>query len=184
MKPPTLSAEDGLTMKRRYDIFFTLLAFISLGSWCFAQARTRSHAVNVRVNALAYLSMSQSALTITIDASNATAGVDAMTNTNSSTILYWATNSTLQKVTVATTSVAPYQLSVLATNIATPDQINGLALAAGQVTFSTTGSYDFLTNIGRSRGSCNLQYTLVALASTGIVTPNPIEPLTFTIQAQ
>jgi hypothetical protein len=120
-------------------------------------------------------------VTITIDATNATAGVDAMTNTNSSTTLNWATNASLQKVTVYTDLVAPYQLSVLAINIATPDQINGPALAASELPLSLT-AIDFLTNIGRSMGSCTLRYTLVALASVGTVSPNPVEHLTFTVQ--
>jgi hypothetical protein len=182
MKPPTLSAEEWHTMKRHYNIFFSLLVFISLGSWCFAQGSvTRSHTVRVIVNTLTYLSVSSGAVTITIDATNATAGVDAMTNTNSSTTLYWATNSSLRKVTVKTDLVAPYQLSVYAIDVATPDQINGPAVAAPQVTLSTTAA-DFLTNIGRSMGSCTPQYTLVALASAGIGTYT--EHLTFTIQAQ
>ncbi|MGD0337200.1 MAG: hypothetical protein ABSB78_00265 [Bacteroidota bacterium] len=173
-------------MKRRHKIFLILLVLISLGSWCFAQGRvTRSHTVNVSVNTLTYLSITGSPVTITIDAANATAGEDAMTNTNSSTTLNWATNSSLRKVTVIVTDAAlpPYQLSVLAINIATLDQINGPAIAAPQVTLSLTAA-DFLTNIGRSMGSCTPQYTLTALASAGIVSPNPTEHLTFTIQAQ
>jgi hypothetical protein len=53
--------------------------------------------------------------------------------------------------------------------------------AAAEVTLTTTAS-DFLTNIGRSSGSCGLLYTAIALASQGTGTDS--HTITFTVQAQ
>ena len=138
-------------------------------------AQTASHTVTVQVSTIVTLQVSSGTINMTIDGSNAVAGQDVMSTTNSSTSLLWGINSSLQKVTVQTSLGSPlFTLKVLAVS---PSQ----GTAAPEVTLSTT-PVDFLLDVGRSTGSTTLQYTGIALASQG--TGTDAHTITFTVQNQ
>ena len=138
-------------------------------------AQTASHTVTVQVATIVALQVSSGTINMTIDGSNAVAGQDNMSTTNSSTSLLWGINSSLQKVTVQTSLASPlFTLKVLAVS---PSQ----GTAAPEVTLSTT-PVDFLLDVGRSTGSATLQYTGIALASQG--TGTDAHTITFTVQNQ
>lgn len=136
---------------------------------------TDSHTVTVQVSAITYLQISSGTINLTIDGTNAVAGQDMMSATNTSTNLLWGINSSLKKITVQTSLGGPkFTLKVFA---GAPSQ----GMAAAEVTLSTIPT-DFLLNVGRSKGTCVLQYTAVALASQGPGTD--AHTITFTVQTQ
>lgn len=136
---------------------------------------TAGHTVTVQVSPITMLQVSSGTVNMTIDGSNALAGQDVMTTTNTSTSLLWGINSSLKKITVQTSLVSPkFTLKLVAL---TPSQ----GSAAPEVTLSA-GAGDLLLNVGRSKGDCTLQYSGIALASQG--TGSDAHTITFTIQAQ
>jgi hypothetical protein len=149
---------------------------------CFplgVQAQTygsRSHTVTVTVSTITNVAVSSGSVSLTMALANVTAGVDLMGPvTNTATSLLWGINSSLKKVTVATNLAAPkYTLKLLAVSPST-------GTAAPEVTLSTIAA-DFMTNIGRSSGTCTLQYSGYALASTGVGSDS--HTITFTIAVQ
>ncbi len=165
-------------MKRYQIIFLAFLLYIFLGFWGRAQV-SRRHNVTVNVNALTYITINPASVTLSITDAQAVAGVDAMTVTNENSYLYWATNSSNRKVTVATDLGSPlYTLKIYAANVVSVDPSPGSAVAASELTLSRTVQ-DFILNIGRSMGYCTLRYTGTALASTGVGTD--IHHITFTV---
>jgi hypothetical protein len=103
------------------------------------------------------------------------AGQDQMSVVDASTSLLWGVNSSTKKITVQTNLGAPlFALKLVALN---PTQ----GTAAPEVTTSTTAN-DLLLDIGRSSGTCTLQYTGVALASQGTGTDSHL--ITFTVANQ
>jgi hypothetical protein len=143
------------------------------------QAQTygsRSHTVTVNVATITNVAVSSGSVSLTIALANVTAGVDLMGPvTNTATTLLWGINSSLKKITARTNLAAPnYILKVLAVSPTT-------GTAAPEVTLSTTAT-DFMTNVGRSSGTCTLQYSGYALASKGVGSDS--HTITFTIIAQ
>jgi len=137
---------------------------------------SRSHTMTISVATINNVTVSSGSVSLTISAANVTAGQDAMGPVvNTATSLLWGFNSSLRKVTVATNLAAPkFTLTVLAV-------APTVGTAAPAVTLSTTAT-DFLTNLGRSSGSCTLQYTGTALASKGAGTDT--HTVTFSVAAQ
>jgi len=136
---------------------------------------TGTHTVTVQVSVITAVRVSGASVNLNISAANVVAGQNQMSVTDQSTSLLWGTNSSLRKVSVNTNLAAPkFTLRLLALN---PTAGN----AAPQVTLSTSAN-DLLLNIGRSSGSCTLQYTGIALASQG--TGTDVHVITFTVAAQ
>lgn len=136
---------------------------------------TDFHRVTVQVSQVTVVQVSSGTVSLSISGANAVAGQNAMTVTDLSTSFLWGTNVSQRKVTAQTNLAAPlFSLKVLAVN---PTQ----GTAAPEVTLSTTAQ-DFLTNIGKSSGTTQLQYTGVALASQG--TGSDAHTVTFTVTVQ
>jgi len=131
--------------------------------------------ITVTVQSITVMQISTGIINLNISGANAIAGQDQMMATDQTSTLLWGINSSLKKVTVKTSLVTPkYTLQLVAVNPT-------VGTAASQVTLSTTAN-DFLTNIGRSSGSCGLLYTAIALASQG--TGTDAHSITFTVQTQ
>jgi hypothetical protein len=136
---------------------------------------TGSHTVTVQVSVITAVRVTGGSINLNISSANVVAGQNQMSVTDQSTSLLWGTNSSLRKVSVGTSLAAPkYTLKILALS---PTQ----GTAAPEVTL-TASAQDFLLNIGRSTGSCTLQYTGIALASQG--TGNDVHVITFTVLSQ
>lgn len=136
---------------------------------------TASHTVTVSVQPVTVMQVNGGTINLGISGSNAVAGQDQMSVSDQTTSLLWGTNSSLQKITISTSLGAPlFTLQAQAVN-ATVGSPNP------QLTVSTAPA-DLLLNIGRSSGSCNIQYTGIALASQG--TGSDAHVITFTILAQ
>jgi len=164
-----------MTLKLGFSSFMILVMFCCQMAAAQTVYSTSSHNVTVTVSTITLLQVSSGVVNLTISGAAAVAGQDLMTATNTSTNLLWGTNSSLKKVTVGSSLVAPlFALKILA---ASPTQ----GTAAPEVTLSTTPA-DLLLNIGRSSGSCVLQYTAEALASQG--TGSDAHTITFTVQNQ
>ena len=158
------------TIRNLAVMFFVVLA--TAGAQTYG---TSSHTVTVQVSQVTLIQISASSVGLTISGANAVAGQDAMSVSDQSTTLLWGTNVSQRKVTAQTNLAGPiFALKVLAVN---PTQ----GTAAPEVTLSTTAQ-DFLTNIGKSSGTTQLQYTGVALASQG--TGSDAHTLTFTVTVQ
>jgi hypothetical protein len=153
-----------------------LIPLLCSGWFVSAKSQTTaSHTVTVQVSPITYLQVSSGTINMTINGANAVAGQDIMMTTNTSTSLLWGTNSSLRKITAQTSLVAPkFTLKLLAL---APTQ----GTSAPEVTLSTSPA-DLLLNVGRTKGTCTLQYTGVALASQG--TGTDAHTITLTIQAQ
>ena len=97
-----------------YIAFLFIFIGASTGN-LFSQSGTNQ--VTVTVATLTYISVNPTSLSMTITAANAVAGQDAMTITNQSSTLYWATNASPRKITVYTDNGAPlFTLQILALN--------------------------------------------------------------------
>ncbi|MEX2115906.1 MAG: hypothetical protein WEB37_03395 [Bacteroidota bacterium] len=153
-----------------------IIALVLTGfSTSMAQFGTANHDVTVQVATITVLQVSAGSVTLNIASSSAVAGQDIMSVSDQSTSLLWGTNSSSQKITINSSLVAPtFTLKALALN---PTQ----GLSAAEATLNST-PVDFLLNIGRSLGSCSIQYTGMALASQGTGTDS--HTITFTIQTQ
>ena len=134
------------------------------------------HTVTVTVATITNIQVSSGSVNLTITGAGVPAGEDQMTVVDQTTNLLWGVNSANRKVTVNTNLVSPlFMLKLLALNPTAP------GTAAPEVTLSTTAT-DLLLNIGRSTGSCVLQYTGIALASQGMGTDS--HTITFTVATQ
>ena len=165
---------------RTYTAKIALIAVTTVLSGIVSQVTaqvygTGQHSVTVQVSQITLVQVSAGTVNLNIAAGSAVAGQDQMSITDQTTNLLWGVNSSARKITVMTNLAAPhFTLKVQAVN---PTQ----GTAAPQVTLSTTAQ-DFLTNIGRSTGTCALVYTGIALASQG--TGNDAHLITFTVQSQ
>ena len=164
-------------MKKKLTCAALFLILAANPRAAYSQVYTDSHTVTVSVATVNILLITGGSVSLSLGAGNVTAGVDLMGPvTNTATTLLWGFNSSLRKVTVNTNlATQKYILKVLAV---APTQ----GTAAPEVTLSTTAA-DFLTNTGRSSGSCTLQYRGYALASVGTGTPDS-HTITFTVAAQ
>ncbi|MBI3585640.1 MAG: hypothetical protein HY088_00735 [Ignavibacteriales bacterium] len=162
---------------KRFFLFAIAVFFFFCGTErTYAQVYgSASHTITVVVNTITMVSVSSGTVSMTITGTGVIAGQNQMTVANSATSLLWGVNSSLKKITAQTNLVAPlFAMKLLAVS---PTQ----GTAAPEITLSTTAT-DLLTNIGRSKGSCTLQYTGVALASQGTGTDS--HTITFTVAAQ
>ena len=135
-----------------------------------------NNTVTVTVATITNVAVSSGSVSLTMALANVTAGVDLMGPvTNTATSLLWGINSSLKKITVGTNLAAPkYTLKLLAVSPTA-------GTAAPEVTLSTTAA-DFMTNVGRTSGTCTLQYSGYALASKGVGSDS--HTITFTIATQ
>ncbi len=136
---------------------------------------TANHTVTVSVQPITVIQITGGIVNLTVTGSSAIAGQDQMIVTDQSSTLIWGTNSSLRKVTV-NTNLSPqiFTLEVVAVNPT-------VGTATPTITVTTTPN-DFLLNIGRSKGTCGILYTGIALASQG--TGTDAHTITFTILAQ
>ena len=140
-----------------------------------AQYGAETNMVTVNVDAITQIGVTGGVVSFDVTEALAVAGQNSMTVTNSSTQLQWATNSGSQKITVQTSlGTQMFALRLVASSPTAGS-------AAPEVTVSTVAA-DLLLNIGRSLGSCSLQYTAEALASLG--TGTDIHTITFTVTTQ
>jgi hypothetical protein len=154
-----------------------LLALVCVPQGIQAQTYgSRSHTVTVNVATITNLAVSSMSVSLTIGLAQVTAGQNLMGPVvNTSTSLLWGINSSLKKVTVRTSLAGPkYTLNIVATSPTTGSP-------AAEATLSTTDK-DFMTNVGRSSGSCTIQYAGYAFASAGTGTDS--HTVTFTIANQ
>jgi len=166
------------TVQKFNYVLITLSIFIVFLTQITWAQKTVRHNVAVIVNTVSVISVTPGSVTLTIPSVSAvmTAGVDQMSVTDQSTLLKWGTNATPMRVTIATNNGSPkYTLQIQAINIsATPSG----ASAVSPFTVSTTAQ-TLVTGLGKSQGSCNVVYTLNALASQG--TGNESHQITYTI---
>ena len=164
----------NLGSRLRVPGVFALLGLLT-GSADAQVYGTGAHTVTVQVAVITAVQVTGGSVSLNINNANVVAGQDQMTVTDQSTSLLWGTNSSLRKVSVSTSLAAPkFTLTLFALN---PTQ----GTSAPVVTLSATAK-DVLLNIGRSTGSCTLQYTGIALASQG--TGNDVHVITFTVLSQ
>ena len=162
-------------MNVRFLISTAVLILLSSQARPQTTYATSSHTVTVVVSTITLIQVSSGVVNLTVSGANAVAGQDLMTVVNQGTSLLWGINSSMKKITVATSLAAPlFSLKLRALN---PTQ----GTAAPQVTLSPI-SADFLLNVGRSSGNCSLEYTAEALASQG--TGSDLHTITFTVQSQ
>lgn len=174
----TRSRKPTDVKKTVFSVAFLFLSFFIPQSLYAQVYGTDFHTVTVTVATFNIVQVSSGAVSLTIDAPNVVAGVDLMGPVqNSTTSLLWGFNSANRKVTIETNLAAPnYILKVLCV---APTQ----GSPAPEVTLSTTGASDFLTNAGRSSGTCTIQYTGYALASKGFGLTDT-HTITFTVAVE
>lgn len=172
------STQHSVPLMKSLASLASLVALICVPPAVQAQTYygSASRTVSVSVSTITNVAVSSGSVSLTIALANVTAGVDLMGPvTNTATSLLWGINSSLKRITVRTNLPAPkYILQLLAVSPTT-------GTAAPEVTLSTTDK-DFMTNVGRSSGTCTLQYSGYALASAG--TGSDSHTITFTIIAQ
>lgn len=170
-----LRSSRKFTPFNKASLYLTLLlALVSLSQIVRAQTYgSRTGKVNVTVATINKVNVSSGSVAITITGAGTVAGQNLIGSVvNTSTTLFWGSNSASQKITVQSNLAAPtHTLKLLALN---PTQ----GTAAAEVTLSTTAT-NFMTNVGRTLGSCTLQYTGSALATEGTATDT--HTVTFTI---
>lgn len=134
-----------------------------------------NHTVTVTVATLTALQVSSGSVSLSITGTGVAAGQDLMTSIDQSSNLLWGINSANRKITVQTNLLSQtFSLRALALN---PTQ----GTAAAEATLTTVAK-DFLLNVGRSSGSCAIQYTGLALASQG--TGSDSHTVTFTVTTE
>lgn len=172
---PILLFNNRLIVKQTFSTIFLFAALLSIPANVEAQIGSDNHTVTVQVSTVTVLQVSSGVVNLNITGAGMVAGQDQMMATDQSTSLLWGINSSNKKITVNTNLVNPtYTLKILAVSPT-------VGIAAGEVTLSTTPA-DFLLNVGRSSGSCQIRYTAIALASQGTGSDN--HQITFTVQTQ
>lgn len=157
----------------RYGRTIPILLFTVVAT-AWGQYGSAVNRVTVNVNAITQVRVIGGAVSFNINDAIAIAGQNSMSMTNTATQLQWATNSGARKITAATNlGTQLFALRLIAVSPTT-------GTAAPEITLSTVAT-DLMLNIGRSLGSCTLQYTAVALASQG--TGSEIHTITFTVTA-
>ena len=168
---------SDLSMKSRVSlVLLVALICFPLGLQAQTYGQDNNNTVTVTVATITNVAVSSGSVNLTMALANVTAGVDLMGPvTNTATSLLWGINSSLKKITVGTNLPAPkYTLKLLAVSPTA-------GTAAPEVTLSTTAA-DFMTNVGRTSGTCTLQYSGYALASKGVGSDS--HTITFTIATQ
>ena len=162
-------------MNRFHNIqFFVFLLVIPATAWGQVYG-TANHTVTVTVATITYLQVNLGTVNLSISGASAVAGQNSMTVTDQTSSLSWGTNSSLQKISANTNLAAPlFSLKLLAFNPTA-------GVAAPELTLGTTAA-DLVLNVGRTKGTCTLKYTGIALASQG--TGTDAHTITFTVQAQ
>jgi hypothetical protein len=169
----TRTVKSGRSLKKLVVFHALILCHFCLVGRATAQIYGSDfHTVTVTVATITNVQVSSGSVSLSITGAGAVAGQDQMTVVDQTTNLLWGVNSANRKITVRTNLGAPqFALKLVALN---PTQ----GTAMPEVTLSTTAT-DFLTNIGRSTGTCTLRYTGVALASQGTGTDS--HTVTFTV---
>jgi hypothetical protein len=140
----------------------------------FAQS-SDNHTVTIQVADISVIDVTASSLTLDVLTGDIVVGRDLMTITDQSSSLLWGTNGSGRKITASTSLAAPkFELRLSASNPTRGTPTPEFALS--------TLPQDLLLDIGRSLGSCVLQYTGIAYASQG--TGTDIHSISFTIVAQ
>lgn len=121
-----------------------------------SEAQSDNHSVTVTLSAINTIDVDND---VTLTINSATPGQDPDPVVDNATAeLAWTTNASSKKITVETDLAAPnYTLEVEAIN-----QTAGTP--AGKATLSTTAA-DFLTGVGKTAGTCDLEYTASATVS-------------------
>lgn len=147
------------------DLSFVLLCLVSVSLSTSTVYSQVSHTARVTVSPIAVVGVSSGIVSLNITGAGVVAGVNQMTVTDQATTLSWGANSSTAKISVKSNLASQkYTLQVQAVSITGIPTSTGIA--APVVTLSTM-SQDFLTGIGQKRGTCNLLYTGIALASAG-----------------
>jgi hypothetical protein len=135
-----------------------------------------SHTVTVNVAEINEVEIVGGNVTLNIDSGTAESGPESAAD--SSTSLFWSTNSAdTKKITVETNLAAPlFTLSVEAQNLAGSG--NDIGSSAGRVFVSTTPQ-DFVTGIEQAEAHATLAYLAEAEASDG--TGSDVHTITYTI---
>ncbi len=154
------------------------LIVFALAFGCLANGQTygsASHQATVQVSQVTLIQVSSGSVNLNISGANAVAGQNTMTANDQSTSLLWGTNVSQRKITAQTNLASSiFALKLLALS---PTQ----GTAAPEITLNST-PWDLVLNIGKSSGSCQLQYTAVALASQGTGSDAHTISLTITVQ--
>jgi hypothetical protein len=163
---------SSLTFSQKCSLVFVL----AFGSLAHGQTYgSANHQVTVQVSQVTLVQVSSGSVNLSISGANAVAGQNTMTTTDQSTSLVWGTNVSQRKITAQTNLASPtFTLKLLALS---PTQ----GTAVPEITLNTTPS-DLMLNIGKSSGSCQLQYTAVALASQGTGSDAHTITLSITVQ--
>jgi len=128
-------------------------------------AQSSAHVALVNVSPIAVVGVSSGVVSLNITGAGVVAGASQMTVTDQSTTLSWSANTSTAKISVNTSLSSPkFTLQVQAVSVTGVPSAAGIS--APNVTLSTT-SQDFMTGVGLKRGTCNLLYTGIALASAG-----------------
>ena len=129
-----------------------------------------SHTVTVTVNAINEVAITGGNVSLNISTTSASS--DTNMATDNTCDLNWTTNQSSQKITVATNLASPnFTLSVAAQNVTGGTTTGNVAISATAI--------DFVTNIGKNIGTCNLGYT--AVATSARVTGSDTHSITYTI---
>lgn len=172
MKPERQGAQRSGTLFVRCSMLALLLCGVPDILRC---QRSDHHTVMVVVQPVSVLQTSVSTVQLPLNGAGLTAGQDAMSVSDQTTVLLWGTNSSLQKISVRTNLTA--QKFVTKALAVAPTA----GTAASEVTLSAVDK-DLVLAVGRSAGSATIRYTGIALASQG--TGSDIHTITFTIVAQ
>ncbi len=160
-------------MSRTGVVGITLILAASTTAW--GQYGSAVNTVTVNVDPIVQIRVIGGAVGFNINDATAVAGQNSMLMVNTATQLQWATNSGTQKITAQTSLGSPmFALRLVA---ATPTA----GTTAPETVLSTIAT-DLVLNVGRSLGTCTLQYTAEALATQG--TGSDIHTITFTVTTQ
>ena len=158
-------------MKIKTLALSALAMAVALPASTAVAANTDSHAVTVTVSAINEVAITGGAVSLTI--STATAGSEPDAASDSATAdLAWTTNEASKKITVESDLATPnFSLQV------TAGTVSG-GTSAGAVSVSNVAT-DFVTGIGTTVGSCDLEYSASATAADG--TGSDAHTITYTL---
>jgi hypothetical protein len=147
---------------------------VLLPAFIFSQASV-PHTVTVVVQPITVMQISVRAVLMDIAGAGVSAGEEMMTAVDQSTMIKWATNGAVKKITVRTDIAGPkFIMMMVALNP---------TVGTSAAEFPVSGvDHDFLLSIGKSYGSSIVRYTGITLASQG--TGEDVHSITFTILSQ
>jgi hypothetical protein len=147
VKKPIISTVGALT-----------LCLLATFTWA---GETDNHQVTVVVNPINEIAVTGGNITLNIN--TATAGNEPNAATDRTCDLLWTTNETYKKITVVSSlAKIRYTLIVAAKNLNSGTTMSEVIVGPQAV--------DFITNISKTTGSCDLQYVANATAAAGAYT--------------